>query len=259
MHQTLAFHSYKGGTGKTTIAANLAVVYAQRGKRVCILDFDFRAPSLHFLFGIKPKRGTWLNDFLNGKRSISKVLHQADIGKKGKLAVGCSNPSADAMWGMARKGREEWGGIFRRSLDAKRAILKDLGYDYIILDTSPGVHDSSMSALALCDVVILTLKRDELDVEGTKELVVGFHKKLGRRTAMLLNRVLFHPYAGVSSEEEKDLSERVQKKFEFPVLGVIPCFCDLLIDGSEVIYSLEKPEHTFVERLLAISEKIEKL
>lgn len=44
--KTLAFHPYKGGTGKTTLIANLAATYAMGGKRVCLLDFDLYAPSL---------------------------------------------------------------------------------------------------------------------------------------------------------------------------------------------------------------------
>lgn len=259
MNGTFVFHSYKGGTGKTTIAANLAAMYVQRGKNVCMLDFDFRAPSLHFLFETKPKPGTWLNDFLNGKCSIADVLYKVNIHNEGKLAVGFADPSSDAMWDMTRKDRKWWANILHLLLDAKRTILKDLGFDFLVFDTSPGVQYSSMNALAVSDMVVLTLKRDEFDVEGTKELVEGFHEKLGRRTAMILNKVLFHPYGQVSGGEEKSLSERVRAKFGFPVLGVIPCFCDLSIDGSQLLYALKKPDHPFVKRLSVIADKIEKM
>jgi len=63
--KTIAIHSYKGGTGKTSIAVNLAVIYAIKGKNVCILDYDFRAPSLQIAFKEKPR--FWLNDFLGRK------------------------------------------------------------------------------------------------------------------------------------------------------------------------------------------------
>ncbi len=64
MTSCIAFHSYKGGTGKTTIAANLAALLAKKGYRVFLLDLDVYAPSLQAYFGTKPKR--WINDFLNG-------------------------------------------------------------------------------------------------------------------------------------------------------------------------------------------------
>jgi chromosome partitioning protein len=258
VNRTFVFHSYKGGTGKTTIAANLAVIYAQRGKKVCMLDFDFRAPSLHFMFGIKPKNGTWLNDFLNGKCNIADVLYEVNVHGDGKLAVGFANPSSDAMWEITRKERKWWAKILRHLLDTKRTLLRDSGFDYLVFDTSPGVQDSSMNALAISDVIVLTLKGDELDVEGTKELM-RFHQKLGRRTSMVLNRILFQPYELVSSEQEENLLEKVHEEFEFPVLGIIPCFCDLLIDGSHVLYALKKPSHPFVKKVSAIANSIEEL
>ena len=50
MGKIIAFHSYKGGTGKTLLSINLAATYAKNGKDVCLLDLDFRAPSLQARF-----------------------------------------------------------------------------------------------------------------------------------------------------------------------------------------------------------------
>ncbi len=46
MTKTLAFHSSRGGTGKTVIATNLATIWAKKGLKIALLDLDFRAPSL---------------------------------------------------------------------------------------------------------------------------------------------------------------------------------------------------------------------
>ncbi|MCX6644506.1 MAG: P-loop NTPase, partial [Candidatus Bathyarchaeota archaeon] len=46
MSKIIAVHSYKGGTGKTLLSVNLAATLAKNGKKVCIFDLDFRAPSL---------------------------------------------------------------------------------------------------------------------------------------------------------------------------------------------------------------------
>jgi len=45
MALTIAVHSYKGGSGKTSFAINLASAYASVGKSVCLLDVDLKAPS----------------------------------------------------------------------------------------------------------------------------------------------------------------------------------------------------------------------
>lgn len=55
--QSIAFHSYKGGTGKTTIAANLAAFWALKGYRVALLDLDVYAPSLQSYFEATLKDG----------------------------------------------------------------------------------------------------------------------------------------------------------------------------------------------------------
>ena len=59
--KTIAFHSYKGGTGKTTLITNLAVLYAKQGFNVCLVDFDLYAPSMSIYFNKTPEM--YINDF----------------------------------------------------------------------------------------------------------------------------------------------------------------------------------------------------
>ena len=91
--KTIALHSYKGGTGKTTLISNLAAYYAMSGLKVCLLDFDLYAPSLSMYFRKLP--AMYLNNLLNGetetkgKTDISKVLVDvsSELGLKGKLLL----------------------------------------------------------------------------------------------------------------------------------------------------------------------------
>ena len=55
MMKIIAFHSYKGGTGKTHLSANLATVLARQGHKTALLDLDFRGPNLQTLCGIDSK------------------------------------------------------------------------------------------------------------------------------------------------------------------------------------------------------------
>ena len=68
----IAFHSYKGGTGKTTIACNFAALLARRGNRVGLLDLDIYAPSIQTYFEIEPKK--WLNNYLNSSADLDDVM-----------------------------------------------------------------------------------------------------------------------------------------------------------------------------------------
>jgi MinD-like ATPase involved in chromosome partitioning or flagellar assembly len=72
MTRCIAFHSYKGGTGKTTLACNSAALLARKGYKVCLLDLDIYAPSFQSYFDRSPSTG--INDFLNSKVEVGKAM-----------------------------------------------------------------------------------------------------------------------------------------------------------------------------------------
>ncbi len=55
MTRSIAFHSYKGGTGKSTIGSNMAALMAMRGLKVVLLDLDVYAPKLTRIFSLESK------------------------------------------------------------------------------------------------------------------------------------------------------------------------------------------------------------
>ncbi len=75
MAVTISIGSGKGGTGKTTLLCNLALLLAKKGKKVCLVDLDIGGADTHLLFGLfEPKYS--LTDFLNKKfDSLSEVAH----------------------------------------------------------------------------------------------------------------------------------------------------------------------------------------
>ncbi len=74
MAQIVSIHSFRGGTGKSNTAANLAAQVAMAGKRVGIVDTDIQSPGIHVLFGLdETKMGHTLNEFLRGECSIEDV------------------------------------------------------------------------------------------------------------------------------------------------------------------------------------------
>src|SRR5690242_20780935 len=71
MAKCIAFHSYKGGTGKTTIACNFAAALVKKGYKVFLLDLDVSAPSIQAYFEKAPKR--WVNDFLINEADVEDL------------------------------------------------------------------------------------------------------------------------------------------------------------------------------------------
>jgi flagellar biosynthesis protein FlhG len=72
---TISVGSGKGGTGKSMVIANLALLLAKEGRRVCVVDLDIGGPDIHILYGLfEPKRT--LTDFLTRKvENINEVIH----------------------------------------------------------------------------------------------------------------------------------------------------------------------------------------
>jgi len=255
LKKSIAIHSYKGGTGKSSIVANLAVAYAKQGSNVCLLDYDFRAPSLHVLFEVKPQH--WLNEFLEGDCKIEEATVDAaqKYGTKGKLMVGLANPSSDSMREMMSKDRRWEMKALHKTLSAKKTIFNDLNADYLFFDTGPGMYYSSINALASSDVVALVMKMDKFDVEGTRELIKGIYKALGRKTGILLNKI---PTQRISSEGGPEgMAKLIEDTFELPVIGTIPCFCELMATGGRIIYTYEQPQHAFSQAILRIAKRLE--
>src|SRR5919198_4330316 len=217
MASCIAFHSYKGGTGKTTIAANLAALLAKKGHRVFLLDLDVYAPSLHSYFDKTPKR--WINDFLNGTAEIGDIIldltsviqeisaintykNQSSLpsGREkekvsGKLWVGFSSPKKEEIYRLEGGGGKQESSkiqLLRRFILLREQLISLHDADYIIIDTSPGIRYWSINALAVADTLFLTLKMGDIDVEGTKRLaseIYGSLTKYGTRSFLLFNRV----------------------------------------------------------------------
>ena len=89
MGKIVSIHSFRGGTGKSNVTANLAAQAAMQGKRVGIVDTDIASPGIHVLFGMdKDSMGKTMNDYLNGKCSIVDAAY--NVGTNTSSAPGLS-------------------------------------------------------------------------------------------------------------------------------------------------------------------------
>jgi MinD-like ATPase involved in chromosome partitioning or flagellar assembly len=245
----ITLHSYKGGTGKTLLSVNLAMIFADKGKRVCLLDLDLRAPSLNATF--KNKQKYWVNDYLSKACKIDNILTECTPSyiKEGQLFVGLADPSTAAIREMSSKDRK-WGlEALGRLLSLKNSLLKDLNFDYVIFDSSPGLQYSSINTIVVADMVLVVTSIDKSDVEGTQRMIHDLYELYEKKTGIIVNKV---PQTMLSGETHIKLDTR-----QLPIVDLVPCSCDVLRSGGEYLFAFEKTEHPVTQKLRRIATKIE--
>ena len=161
MSKIIAVHSYKGGTGKTLLSVNLAATFAKLGKKVAVFDLDFRAPSLFSILKAE-NVDCWLNDYLNSSCDAEAVLVDLSsrISGNGEFFAGLANPATEAIRDMSAKDRKWEMRALGRLLALKETLLVDQKFDYLFLDTSPGLQYSSINAIVAADFVIVATTAD---------------------------------------------------------------------------------------------------
>src|SRR3989304_7583162 len=258
MGKILAIHSYKGGTGKTLLSVNLSTLYANRGKSVALLDLDFRAPSLQAILKVQNSE-YWINDYLNGVCDVKKALVDLSQShaKRGRLLVGLANPSTQAIREMTAKDRKWEMKALGRLLSLKTSLLSEMGLDYVIFDTSPGLQYSSINAIVSADVVLVVAGTDISDIKGTQRMIDELYELFEKKTGLIMNKVLTDVLS--SKTERTDLAQKLLNSYNLPMIEMIPCYCDILRTGNSTIFTMENPEHPFVKTLDRVATNIENL
>lgn len=247
----ITLHSYKGGTGKTLLSTNLAMIYADKGKKVCLLDLDLRAPSLSATFRNENKY--WINDYLSKACEIDSVLTDCTpkYMKTGRLFVGLANPSTKAIREISAKDRK-WGmKALGRLLALKNSLIEEMDFDYVICDTSPGLQYASINAIVAADAALVVTSIDKSDVEGTQRMVEDLYDIYEKKTGIIVNKV-----------PETILLGRTPIKLDthnLPIIGLIPCSCDVLQSAGNYLFTVEKKWHPVTQALLDISTRVEQL
>ena len=260
--KAISIHSSRGGTGKTVIATNLAVILANKGFNIALLDLDFRAPSLAMVFskGTECQVRWWINDFLNGRCSANQVL--VDVSEmyrlKGKLLVGLADPSIEAIRSTMEKSRAWEVTAVKKLHSLLNSLFDDMNINCCIFDTSPGVQYSSINSAISSDLSVIITTLDSLDLKGTQNILLDLYDALSKKAVVLVNK--FSPETRIlQNETQYDLVFKVQKMLKHRVIGVIPCYCDVLQADRSSILAIEKSSHPFIEKLEEVAEKLEQL
>lgn len=250
MCKIVSIHSFRGGTGKSNLTANLAATIARLGYRVGIVDTDIQSPGIHALFGFdEGKMHHSLNDYLWGRCSIKDTAYDVSSVIKPGNARSCIYliPSSLKVGEIAR--------ILREGYDVDllnqgfQELIDRLNLDYLFIDTHPGINEETLLSITISDVLVLILRPDRQDFQGTAVTVDIARRLQIPKLLLVVNRVL-------AAYDFDALRKTVSTTYNGTVAGVLPNSDEMMQLGSSDIFCLRYPNHPFSQELNAIARQI---
>ncbi len=165
----ITVHSFKGGTGKTNIIADLSFAFANAGYKVGVVDSDIAHPSLHIMYGLGDQQPyPTLTEFLLEKCEATEIVHDISpmYDLKNKLYLIPSNLNDGIITEIIRRGFDI-GHLFI----GLREIGKKKNLDFLLIDTKPGLDEKTMLFFTMTNALLIVMRNDEADIRGTKELL----------------------------------------------------------------------------------------
>jgi len=287
----ITFYSYKGGVGRTQLCANIAAYLCfHEAKKVLLWDWDFEAPGLHFYFDRKReeinKPGTLelFEEYVALMRSSSDVTTKnlnyiteeniipLEKYKNSQGETGCIDLLAAGVYEQnfsRRSGDFNWfefyelldGGNYIEFLKEK---LKELSYDYIIIDSRTGTSDySGICNIQLPDINVLIMAPNQQNFKGCKrvalQIIDSEYVKQGFRKPYILpilsrldrNHAKSNSWTKRFIEDFSFLLPYLDPKIDEDFLSKI--FEDIYLQDTflEYIYSISAGENIFINETVS--------
>ena len=224
--QVIAIHSGKGGVGKSTISANLAITLAKMGYKVGLLDADIHGPSIPKMFhteGCRP-----VSTPVNGRNLIEPI---EQYGVK-MLSIGFFvDPQQAVVWrgGMAS--------------NAIKQLIQDANWgelDYFLIDLPPGtsdIHLTLVQHLHLTGAIVVTTPQPVALVDARKGVDMFLNEKINVPVLGLVENMAWFTPAELPNNRYyifgKDGGKQLADELNIPLLGQIPLVQSIREGGDE--------------------------
>ena len=189
MGRIIASTNQKGGVGKTNVAVNMAIAYAEIGKRVILIDGDMGMANVNVLLNIVPRYN--LLQVINRQKKMSEIILDTEFGIK--FIAGANGFSK-----IANLSKEELDYFTKEFLSLSNA-------DIIIIDTGAGIANNVLQFVAAADEVYVVTTPEPTAITDAYGIIKIISTELVDRESnikLLVNRV--H-----SADEGKRISERI--------------------------------------------------
>lgn len=187
--RSIAVTSGKGGVGKTSIATNLALACARRGRRVLLVDGDLSLANVDLLLGVVPSKN--LGDVVFGRASIEEVVVDAEAGLR-------LLPSGSGVEELADLDD------FRRERLLRELSRLEAETDLILLDTGSGIGRQTIHfARAADQIIVVTTPEPTAFSDAYATLKVLSRGRMRGRPGIVVNMA-------ATAEEGKETERRIR-------------------------------------------------
>ncbi|GAB4215289.1 MAG: MinD/ParA family protein [Roseiflexaceae bacterium] len=242
MSKIISVHSFRGGTGKSNTTANLTALFASQGLRVGVVDTDIQSPGIHILFGMDHDELEYsLNDYLWGRCAIEQAAYDvtANLGAEisGNIFLIPSSMKPGEITHVLREGYDV--GLLN---DGFHRLVEELSLDVLMIDTHPGLNEETLLSIAISDALVLILRPDQQDYQGTSVTVEVARKLDVPSLQLVVNKV-------PAAMDRAAVRARVEQTYASPVAAVLPHSDEMMMLASAGIFALRYPNHTVTQEL----------
>lgn len=249
MSKIIAVHSYRGGTGKSNFVANVATLMAKQGYRVGVVDTDVQSPGIHNIFDLtKDQVYKTLNDYLWGQASVAQIGY--NVGQKfchdatGSLTLVPASINPDDIARILSDGYS-----VQQLNTGLSELIRHFDLQYLLIDTHPGLSRETFFSIAISKLLILLLRPDRQDYQGTAVVADLARQLLVPEMMLVVNKTL-------AAVDRDDFAAQLQDTYRTPVGGILPMTEDLMALGSNGIFCEEYPDHPWTTALIQVTQRI---
>lgn len=222
----IAVVSGKGGVGKSTVAANLALALAQGGASVGLMDADIYGPSVPIMFGVRGERPMMAD---NGGKGMIVPLERFGIKL---MSIGLLVDEKNAV---------VWRGPMASS--AIKQFVTDVAWgelDYLVVDMPPGtgdIHLTLMQTVPVTGVVVVTTPQDVALADAKKGIAMFGQAQMGVPIIGLVENMSYFTPAELPDSKYyifgKEGGKRLADEYDLPFLGQIPLVQSIREGGDQ--------------------------